>query len=57
MPSVLPKMSPDAQNMKMRDGTLCTVENESVNEKNMKMGADALGTAENMSGSAKHENV
>jgi hypothetical protein len=43
-PSVQPKTTPGAQNMKT-----------SLGAQNMKTGPDVLGTAENESGRAKHE--
>jgi hypothetical protein len=42
MPSVPPKMSPGAQNIKTGPDSLDTVENDSA--QNMKTGADALDT-------------
>jgi hypothetical protein len=54
-PSVPPKTSPGAQNMKMGPDALGTARNE-YRAQNMKTGTYALGTAENESGSAKYEN-
>jgi hypothetical protein len=53
-PSIPPKMSPDAQNIKTGPDTLGT-KKTSPGAHNMKMGPDALGTAVNESGRAKHE--
>jgi hypothetical protein len=55
MPSVPPKTSPGAQNMKMGTNALGTAE-MGPGAQNKKTGADALGTAENESWRAKHEN-
>jgi hypothetical protein len=52
-PSVPPKMSPGAQNMKSGPDALTTTET-SPGAQNMKMGPDALDTSENESVSAKH---
>jgi hypothetical protein len=54
-PSVLPKRSSGAQNLKIGPEALETVENKSGGQ-NMKTGTEALGTAETDSGSVKHEN-
>jgi hypothetical protein len=55
MPSVPPKMSPSAQNMKTGLDAHGTPKMSS-GAQNMKTGPDALSTAENESGSLKHEN-
>jgi hypothetical protein len=54
-PSILPKMSSGAQNMKMGPDALGTAENNTRCAKHEK-GPDAHGTAENKSGSTKFEN-
>jgi hypothetical protein len=50
-PSLPPKMSPGAQNIKSGPDAVAIAENESWGAKH-----DALGTVENGSGSAKHDN-
>jgi hypothetical protein len=54
MPSVSPKTSPGAQNMKRVPDALGTPK-MSLGTKNMKTGPGAHGNAENESDSAKHE--
>jgi hypothetical protein len=53
-PSVLPKISSGAQNMKTGPVAL-EPSKMSLGVQNMKMGPDALDTTKNMSRSAKHE--